>query len=149
MRVLVDLSTRVRQWISPRSPARVDADDGAPTVPTAVPPEFAVDLCNAYFRILRNAGQMQRDGIDTKELRGIHGALARMDEAFHEIGIDCRDLTGQVYDEGREDFEPLPEVRVEDGLDTVRIAACERPSVYVHGRLVQKARGLVSRPAGP
>jgi hypothetical protein len=115
----------------------------------AIPHEFAVKLCNSYFRIVRNAVQMEREGVDSKELRGIRGALARMDEAFQEQGIACRDLTGEVYDEGREDFEPLLHAQAEAGLDTARIAQCERPCVHVHGKLVQKARGLVRRPLEP
>ena len=62
-------------------------------------------------------------------------------------GIECRDLTGQVYDAGRLDFEPIGEPEAVPGLDGTRIGRCERPAVFVNDKLIQTARGLVTKPA--
>ena len=108
---------------------------------------FALALCNNYFRLHRNAEQLALEGQNSKELRGIARALENMGELLRRHGIECRDLTGQVYDAGRLDFEPIGEPEAVPGLDGTRIGRCERPAVFVNDKLIQTARGLVTKPA--
>lgn len=109
--------------------------------------DFALALCNYHFRLRRNAQQMAAEGKESKELRGINWALENIDELFEKYAIECRDLTGQRYDPGRVDFEPMSAPEAVPGLDHPMIGRCERPAVLVDGELIQKARGLVTKPA--
>jgi hypothetical protein len=113
----------------------------------ALTPDFVVALCNYYFRLSRNAAQMEKEGLDSKELRSIKLALANIEMLFKKQGIECRDLTGQEYDFGRLDFEQIGQASSVPGLDRLRIGRCERPAIMLGGKLIQKAKGLVDRPA--
>jgi hypothetical protein len=113
----------------------------------ALTPDFVVSLCNYYFRLNRNAAQMEREGLNSKELRSIKLALENIERLFKKQGIECRDLTGQAYDFGRLDFEQIGPASPVPGLDRLRIGRCERPAIMLGGQLIQKAKGLVDRPA--
>jgi len=128
--------------------AAPDGHDHAPLAEAHAPDAaFALALCNNYFRLHRNAEQLALEGQNSKELRGIARALENMGELLRRHGIECRDLTGQVYDAGRLDFEPIGEPEAVPGLDGTRIGRCERPAVFVNDKLIQTARGLVTKPA--
>jgi len=43
--------------------------------------------------------------------------------------------------------EPIGEPEAVPGLDGTRIGRCERPAVFVNDKLIQTARGLVTKPA--
>lgn len=108
--------------------------------------EVSVKLCNEYFRLKRNANQMDADGHSCKELRSIQRVLGHMEDLFQEHSIDCLDLTGQAYDDRRTDFEVIGEPQVDPRLKEKTVAFCERPAVMVKGKLVQRARVIVARP---
>lgn len=115
--------------------------------PPALAEDFAVALCNQHFRLHRNAEQIAAETGESKELRSIQRALRSLSEVFERHGIEFRDLTGQAYDFLRLDFEQIGELEVVTGLDGAKIWRCECPVVLVNGRLIQKARGVVARPA--
>ena len=138
--------TELRQALdTPRAmpPVSEPARDNGPTLA----PDFVVSLCNYYFRLNRNAFQMEREGLNSKELRSIKLALESIETLFQKQGIECRDLTGQEYDFGRLDFEQIGQPSPVRGLDRLRIGRCERPAIMLAGKLIQKAKGLVDRPA--
>ena len=110
-------------------------------------PELAVGLCNHVFRLRRNAQQLAEEGKDSKELRSIRRALGSLEDTLKQHGIECLDPTGQDYDPGRLDFEQIGQAEVVAGIERERIGRCERPVVLLDGKLAQKARGLVHRPA--
>jgi hypothetical protein len=114
---------------------------------SAVNEGFAVALCNHHFRLRRNAEQLAADGGDSKELRSIRRALESLSEVFARYGIECRDVTGQTFDFLRLDFDPIGEAEPISGLNEQRIYRSECPAVLINGRLVQKARGIVAKPA--
>ena len=113
----------------------------------AASPALVIELCNELFRVARGADQLQAQGRDSKELRSIRRALTNIGTALEEQQICWVDPTGQEYDEGRVDFEPIAEAAPVPGLQCRRISLCERPAVLIRGKLVQSARGLVERPA--
>ncbi|HEX4961292.1 MAG TPA: hypothetical protein VF173_10675 [Thermoanaerobaculia bacterium] len=113
----------------------------------ALDEDFAVALCNQHFRLRRNAEQIVAETGESKELRSIQRALQSLSDVFERYGIECRDLTGQAYDFLRLDFEQIGEPEIVAGLDGAKIWRCERPIVVVDGKLIQKARGIVARPA--
>jgi hypothetical protein len=126
------------------------ARPGAPpeqSQPQAVNTAFAVALCNYHFRMGRNAGLLKDYGDGARELRAIGRALEKIDALLKDYGIECRDVTGQRYDDGREDFELIGRAEKVPGLGESKITQCECPVVLINGKLVQKAKGLVSIPA--
>lgn len=117
------------------------------SVTPSIPPALACSLANYYFRLQRNAQQMAIEGAESKELRSIKRALEDMTDTLHEHGVECIDLTGQDYDPGRVDFEQFGAPEVKAGLVREKIGRCEKPAVLLNGKLLQKAKGLVARPA--
>lgn len=113
----------------------------------AFDPKFACALCNDVFRLQRNVAQLARDIGPSKELRSIDRVVRNVDALLKEKGVEYIDLTDRPFDERSEDFEPLGQPQAVPGLDHALIAACERPVVLVGGNLVQRARGVVKRPA--
>lgn len=111
-----------------------------------VNPDFVISLCNDHFRLRRNAQQMQKEGHDSKELRSIGRALENVDHLLEKNNIQCLDLTGEPYDDGRNDFDPLGEAEKIPGLNEKTILRCERPAIWLQGKLIQKAKGIVARP---
>ena len=106
----------------------------------------AIELCNGLFRLRRSTSVMESQGIDCKELRNIHRALENVDSLLNKHGIEYQDLTGQIYDDGRTDFDPIA-TEEQAGADRKRISLCERPAVWSGKRLIQPARGIVAVPA--
>ncbi len=131
--------------------ARNQPKPASPPVATAaepaINPGFTLSLCNYYFRLRRNAEVMGAEGKSSKELRSINGALEKIDTLLREHGVECLDLTGQPYDIGRADFEQIGEAEKAPGLTRTQIVQCERPAVLINGQMVQRARGLVGKPA--
>ncbi len=117
-------------------------------IPSAPPlaRSFVVGLCNQYFRLRRNTKLLTSEKGDSKELRSIERALRDVAELMEEQDVECLDLTDHDYDDGDERFEPAGIEEV-DGLDRKKITYCECPAVLLKGKLLQRARGLVGRPA--
>jgi hypothetical protein len=113
----------------------------------AIDADFAASICNDIFRLRRNVQQMAGEGGETKELRSIRRAVENVDALLKGHGIQYFDLTGKDFDERSEDFEPMGQAQEVRGLDRKLIAACERPVVVLNGKLVQRARGVVQKPA--
>lgn len=82
----------------------------------------------------------------SRDHRQITRYLAAVDAALAEAGVTVQDHDGAAFDAGyRLDvvaYVTDPGVRAETVQDTVR------PSVYLHGRLIQTGRVIVGRPAG-
>ena len=124
-----------------------DAETGASA---GLDPDFLVPLCNDLFRLQRNVCQLQTEGNDSKEVRSIGRALESLEEFLKEHSVECLDLTGQAYDDGRTDFEPIGAPEEVPGLEGKKISVCERPYIAFHGKVIQRARGIVAIPArGP
>lgn len=109
--------------------------------------KFACAICNDIFRLQRNVTQLEHEGGSSKELRSIQRVVRNVDHALKENGIEYIDLTDKPFDERSEDFEPFGKPQEIPGLDRAWIAACERPVVLINGRIVQRARGVLKRPA--
>jgi hypothetical protein len=136
---------------APPSPA--SSPPGTPASPTASAPPaidnaFLVELCNTHFRVRRNANEMALKSPDSVEVRRIANAVKSLDRLLDEHRIECLDLEGKPYDDGRRDFEPLGVEDAPGSLDRPVIGRCERPLIRRDGALVQKGRGIVLRPAG-
>jgi len=139
------------------------ADEEAPTAPpeqggadhdgdpTAAERELAIAISNGWFRMRRNTerlvAQEAGEGRSSKEVRSLQRALNHMDNVLREHGIECRDLTGQTYDPGREDFQSIGEPEVRPELTSKIILRCERPAVILRQQLIQRAKGVVAKPA--
>jgi hypothetical protein len=109
---------------------------------------FMIELCNTQFRLRRNAREMAQKSPSSVEATRIAKAVENLDQLLAEHQIECLDLEGKPYDDGRRDFEPLS---VEPGPASVvrpTIGRCERPLIRRNGALVQKGRGIVLQPAG-
>ena len=109
--------------------------------------EFLITLCNGHFRIKRNIELLMGENLKRKEVRRIWRTLERLDNYFHEIGLQYIDLTNEPYDPGRSDFEPLGEPEEVNGITEKTILQCERPAIWFQGKLIQPAKGIVARPA--
>jgi hypothetical protein len=118
--------------------------DKAAAAGPSIPAALAVALSNECFRLRRNADQLPRD---QREVRSIRKSLEGITEAMRGQGIEYVDLTGQDFDAGRLDFEPLGADEPRHGLAREQITRCERPAVLLNGKLLQKAKGLVAYPA--
>jgi hypothetical protein len=77
----------------------------------------------------------------------IERALESLDSMLLERGVECLNLEGQRYDDGRLDFEPIGAEEEAGSADHECIGRCEKPVIKVDGKLLQKARGVVIRPA--
>jgi hypothetical protein len=117
--------------------------DGFPEVTAAI----ACALANAHFRLRSNLRELGVREDESNAVRGMKRALSSLDETFRQCGIECRDLTGEAYDPGRLDFEQLGTAVEVQGLERPIVGRCERPAVFLQGRLIQKAKGLAHRAA--
>ena len=106
---------------------------------------FVIDLCNQIHRLSRSTKKLQ--GAGTAEAEKLEGNLNRLQKMLEGHAIQWEDLSGQVFDPGRTDFEPLGEPQVSAGLSRMTIIQCERPVIRLSGMLIQPARGIVGRPA--
>ncbi len=106
-----------------------------------------VDLCNEIFRLRLNEEKMRKEGGDSKALRGINRAREGMELLLHKQGIEFFDLTGRKWDARDNDFEPVGQPEEVAGLEAKRIGRCDRPLVKISGKIVQRAKGTVQRPA--
>ncbi len=107
---------------------------------------FITSFCNDHYRLHRNVEQLENEGKSSKELRSISRALQNVEELLEQHEIQCLDLTGQEYHVGRTDFNPLGEPEEIKGLHSMKILQCERPAIYLAGKLIQQAKGIVARP---
>jgi hypothetical protein len=105
---------------------------------------FVTNLCNGYFRLVANVGQL--DQSDSRQLRNIRRAIAKMSELFEEHQIECTDFAGQAFDPGRNDVEVIGEAEERPGVSHMQIERCDRPAVFWKGKLIQRARAIVVKP---
>jgi len=108
--------------------------------------DFAVSICNQMLRLQRSAQKARQQGAG--EAERLQGHLERLRKLLEDQGVEYEDLTGQTYDPGRSDFEPLGEPQLMPELRRDTIVQCERPVVLLKGKPVQKAKGIVGTPAG-
>jgi hypothetical protein len=107
--------------------------------------EFVIDLCNQIHRLSRSTKKLQ--GAGAAEAEKLEGNLNRLQKMLEGHAIQWEDLSGQAFDPGRTDFEPLGEPQISPGLSRMTIIQCERPVIRLSGMLIQSARGIVGRPA--
>ncbi len=109
--------------------------------------EFVVNICNQLFRARKDADAVAKEEKSTKEIRSLLRAIESAMTLLQEKGVECFDLAGQDYHQGRVDFSPARKAEEVPGLDTAKVAECKRPAVYYQGKLLQKATGVIARPA--
>ena len=107
---------------------------------------FAKDLCNEHFRLVSYLTQLERITDPPRPVRRLRTSAEYLQQTLEQKGIEYLDLTGQDYHEGRLDFENIAPAEVDPSLTTARIVVCEYPAVFLRGRLIQTARGIVARP---
>jgi hypothetical protein len=150
------LILRLRQALLPKS-FRISRESSRLAMPDAldalagtggasVEKDFAVSLSNQAFRIKRNLDALSGKDPDSREVRMMTRGLTGLLESMAEHGIQCVDPTGQVFDDGRLDFEVAGEPEVRPGIAAPEISYCEWPIVLLDGVLVQKGRGTVAKP---
>jgi len=125
----------------------VDKDASNGNADAQLAPDFVIGWCNAHFRAQKNLNAIDNKNVAAREVRGMTRALEATTRLMEEHQVQCLDLTNQEFDDGRMDFEPLAEPDEVEGLECVKITLCERPAVLHQGRLIQKAKGLLARPA--
>jgi len=106
---------------------------------------MAVAIGNHMLRLERSATKARQQG--SAEAERLQGHLERMKATLADNGVKYEDLTGQPYDSGRVDFEPMGEPQPRPDLRWPTIIQCERPVVLLNGKLAQKAKGVVGTPA--
>ncbi len=131
------------QTVVPPPPAPMPS----PATDLAFPAAPAVDLANLFHRFRRNVRQLEAAQGDLLETKNLAIVTEKMEKLLKEQGMVCKDLSGEPFDEGRVDFDPIPgtpEVRA--GIKYPLISSCERPLVELHGRQLQPAKGFVVHP---
>ncbi|CAK0777457.1 hypothetical protein CCP3SC1_80028 [Gammaproteobacteria bacterium] len=108
--------------------------------------DFVKDLCNEHFRLVSHLTQLERMADPPRQVRRLRTSVEYLQQAFEQKGIEYFDLTGQDYHEGRLDFENISPAEVDPSLTIAKIVVCEHPAVFLRGRLIQTARGIVARP---
>ena len=108
--------------------------------------DLALTLANSLYRLGRNLAGLEAKAPESRQLRSVLRAHQRIETCLKEHGVEWRDLSGEIYDVGRLDFERLGSAQPVAGLDRARIGRCERPVVMLRGELLQTARGVVKEP---
>ncbi len=104
--------------------------------------DLAIRLCNDLMRIQRSAAASFQPG--SSEGERIKSQMERVRLTLKDFNITYQDLTGQSYDPGALDFEPLGEPDYRPDLPFDTILSCERPVVLIGGKVIQKAKGVVA-----
>lgn len=108
--------------------------------------EFAKNICNEHFRLTHHLAQLEKIPNPPRSVQRIRSTAEYLKQAFIEQGIEYYDLTGQDYHAGRLDFENIAAAEVDASLNKPKIIVCENPAIFLHGKLIQIARGIVARP---
>jgi hypothetical protein len=115
-----------------------------PSTATGQGNAFLIEICNQVHRLTRSAKKIQEGGGAEGDRLNRH--VERLRQVLNDHSVSWEDLTGQAFDSGRSDFEPLGEPQVVAGLRRKTIVQCERPVIRLSGKLVQSARGVVGKP---
>jgi len=118
----------------------------ASTPTELIPPQFACELCNEHFYLVTHLKKLDGAPAEIRFLRRLHNATENLQQVMANYGIEYRDLTGQDYHEGRLDFTNIAPAEIDTALTTAKIVICEYPAIFLHGKLIQPARGIVARP---
>jgi hypothetical protein len=109
--------------------------------------DFATRLCNRYFHVRRAVRDLVGASGSSDAAEDCTDSLAFLDDELAKHGIECLDLTGERFMEGRRDFEILGKPEAVAGIPYPRIGRLERPAVKLGGKLIQSAVGIVERPS--
>jgi hypothetical protein len=129
-------------------PSQHDTSDPSPS-PSS---DLAIGIANACFRVTNSAktlgdAAVEKDPSLARANRALHRSLTKLVDTIKEHGIQCVDVTNEIYDDTRTDFDAVGEPQRDPTLKHKVITFCERPVVIFHGKLVQRARGTLSIPA--
>jgi hypothetical protein len=109
--------------------------------------DTAVDLANALFRLEQNASAVLQTTGAERLGRSLQRSIERLRESFERWNVRLLNPQGQAYSgPQRTDFERLGDPVPTPGLSGARIGACERPAVWLEGKLIQAARGVLEVP---
>lgn len=108
---------------------------------------FAIAICNEYFRLCDNQKLLKDKNVKAGEVDRIGRVLREVERVLRDRQIECSDLTNQAYDPGRVDFEAVGKPQELPNLTGPIIWRVDRPLVTLRGRIVQKCKGMVARPA--
>lgn len=112
-----------------------------------VPLKHILALAVETWRIKRKLTRL-RDASGTDEVAGLLVSTERMDACFQQMGVECRDYDGQLYDEGLNvtvlDYEEKEELPDGAALITQTVA----PGVMVQGGLIRQGEVVVARGIG-
>lgn len=138
------------------APGQQTADDNAietlltnlpQAAPAAlIPVELARELCNEHFYLISHLKKLENTD-NMRLLRRLRSVADNLQQIMARYGIEYRDLTGQDYHAGRVDFTNFAPAEINPALNTAQIILCEHPAVFLDGKLIQTARGIVARPA--
>jgi hypothetical protein len=136
----------IEHLLAASQPAAAEPDDRPRSDPTSdgLDRNFVVDLCNQLHRVHRTAKRLEEQG--SREAERLNGHVERLQRLLETHQVSSLDLTGQQYDPGRMDFEPLGDPQPTKGLRWLTIIQCERPAVLLRGTLLQRAKGIVGSP---
>lgn len=109
--------------------------------------KFLISLCDDHYHMRRNVKLLMKEGNSSRELRSMERSVRKVDELLEDNGVLCLDLTDEFYDPGRNDFEPLCEAEEDPSLTESKILRCECPAIWLKGKLIRPASGIVARPA--
>lgn len=111
-----------------------------------LPKRELAQLCTALFRMERNLVQL--DGQESsRQTRGIARNCGKLKETLDGWGVTYKDISGEGFNSGRKDIEVIA---ADDSSRVTQpvIDICETPVVMLNGKVIQKAKGTVLRPAG-
>jgi len=108
--------------------------------------EFVKNICNEHFRLIYHLTQLEKIPNLPRSVHRLRTTAENLKQIFEQQGIEYYDLTGQDYHEGRLDFENIALAEIDLNLNKPKIVICESPAIFLNGKLIQCARGIVARP---
>jgi hypothetical protein len=143
LRLIATVEALPRTAETPPAEAKKDAGT-PPPAPDGLEKAFVIDLCNQIHRLNRGLKKAQENG--NPEAGGLKAHVDRLAKTLANHSVQCEDPSGQIWDPGRVDFEPLGEPQIVPGLTQLTILQCERPVVRLGGKVIQSAKGAVGAP---
>jgi hypothetical protein len=143
---LEEIERRIAE-LAVRVPAAETATDaaGSSANDARANEDFAKAISNALHR-LATASVRMSNALDDRQQKLLARALGRVNQALSDHGIECLDVTGERFPEGRKDFIAEGEPQRDPTITEPIIATCDQPVVRLHGKVIQRGRGSISIP---